>query len=113
MRKTFTEFSFAEVAIKLAADGGSIRIDLPGSLALGWLCGAQSGALFEQTRRWRRKFGIPDRSTVPSEKDGVHHRKSAAHAEDETEKEPNSRADKKVHSFDDVTPFMIVRVCLR
>ena len=73
----------------------------------------QPGALFEQTRRWRGKFGIPDCSTVPSEKDGVHHSKSAAHAEDETEKEANSRADKKVHSFDDVTPFMTVRVCLR
>ena len=73
----------------------------------------QPGALFEQARRWRGKFGISNCGTVASEKDGVHHRKSAAHAEDETEKESNSRADKKVHSFDDVTPFMTVRVCLR
>jgi hypothetical protein len=49
----------------------------------------QFGARFDQAGWRHSKFGIAHGRTVASEKDGVHHRESAADAEHEAEKESN------------------------
>jgi hypothetical protein len=57
---------------------------------------------FAQALGGRGKLGVADRGAVAAEEDGVHHRKGAADAEGEAEKEADQGAERYAHGFDDV-----------